>query len=131
MCETKSYCHLAVTVLPSILMDIRFTTTTLAIALSVLYLAPTALAKNFAHDALPQRLFSLPSFRHIDEWFPAFSLMGEEKGGAAFFKAPGHALMDYLTYATLRLTPSALEAKLVARKLAIGSAITCDFTAFS
>merc|ERR1719420_2708077 len=112
-------------------MNIKFTAMVLVVVFSVLYLAPTALAKNFAHDFLPQRLFALPSFRHIDEWFPAFSLSGEEKGGTAFFKAPGHALMDYLTFAVIRLTPSALEAKHIAKVLVSGGQVDCEFSTFS
>lgn len=131
MCEAKSYCHLTTTVLPSLKLQIRFTTTILSVVFSVLYLAPTALAKNFAHDFLPQRIFDLPSFRHIDDWFPAFSLDGAEKGGTAFFKAPGHALMDYLTFAVIRLTPSALEAKHIAKVLVSGGQVDCEFSTFS
>jgi len=127
MCRAKSYCFMATTVIPSLKMRISFTVQIISVIFSVLYLAPTALAKNFVHDYLPQRIYTLPSLQHIAVWFPAFSTMGEEKGGFPFFKPHGHALLDYMTFAVVRLTPEVVRAKLAALPLTRGDSPDCEY----
>merc|ERR1719324_1968435 len=112
---------------PNSRLLVAYTIEILHILFSVLYLAPTALAKSFVHDYLPQRFIDLPSFKHVAVWFPNYPADGKEKGGMAFFKAPGHALMDYMTFAILRLVPSITAAKHVASSLASGEMPPCSY----
>merc|ERR1719310_220802 len=112
---------------PNSRLLISYTLEVLNVLFSVLYLAPTSLARSFVHDYLPQRFFDIPSFRHVAVWFPNYPADGQEKGGMAFFKAPGHSLMDYMTFAILRLTPSIFVAKAVAEGISKGYELECDY----
>lgn len=129
-CKAKSYCYMVSSILPNQRLLIYYTLQPLVILFSVLFLAPTALAQSFVHDFVPLKVVQIPAFRHMSAWFPNMPIEGKEKGGMGFFKAPGHVLMDYLTYGATRLTPSILRAKGIALKLNQGDSIDCDFSVY-
>lgn len=129
-CEAKSYCYMIASLIPNSRLLISYTVQVINLLFSVLYLAPTALARSFVHDFLPQRFFNIPAFKHVAVWFPNYSLDGKEKGGMPFFKAPGHSLMDYMTFVIIRLVSHVVTAKQLARSLSLGEVPVCSYQYF-
>jgi len=129
-CKAQGFCSLAVNAVPSKKELISFTAVPSLLLLAVVYLSSTPIAENFVLDFLPKRLFDMPYFDKMSEWFPNFQFGAEDKGGMGFNKPAGHSLMDFMSYLSLRLVLKLWQAKDAAFAIHDGHFPPCGYHLF-
>jgi len=129
-CKTDSVCDMWLTVVASNINSIAFLLANHLFVLTMLWLAPTALATRFVLGLVPQKVINMPYYNNMDSWFPDYVAIAPQKGGLGFTKVAGHSLLDYLTLLTVRLLYKLVSMRTTAGMMFLGINPRCEFKVF-
>jgi len=129
-CAAEGICDMWTMVVPSIFNNIKFTPETYVLVLVMAFLQATPVSARFARAYLPQEMWQLQYYSHMDDWFPNFEASAKQKGGGGFTTIAGNSLMDFMTYLSLRLVAFLIETKSDALKLSTGKAPLCHYAIY-
>jgi len=129
-CAAEGACDMMATVIPSTINNVPFTPEVYSIVFVMAYLQTTPVASRFVSSYLPQSMWSLEYYEHMDSWFPNFDALAPAKGGVAFTALAGNSFMDFMTYLNIRLNSYLVSTKLSAGLLAKGTPPKCSFSEY-
>jgi len=125
MCSVESLCHLWADVISGVQTGIRFMVSTLILVLSMIWLAPNPLSSRYVGEFIPGKMIQIPYYSNMISWFPEYSGIAPQKGGIAFTKPAGHALLDLLTWLSTRLLNTMIIVFQYSRLVFVGVKLRC------
>jgi len=130
-CAAEGMCDMWTTIIPSSLNDVKFTADTYILVFVMAFLDRTPVSARFVKKYLPQDMWNIMYYEHMDDWFPNFDALAPQKGGIGFTNLAGNSFMDFMTYLNLRLVGFTVHSKNDAWKMTHGDAHpVCDYTTY-
>jgi hypothetical protein len=126
-CEADAVCDMWASVVPSRINDIAFTPDVYVVVFVMVYLHATPVSSRFVRIYMPQDMWDIQYYEHMDDWFPNFDAVAPQKGGTAFTKIAGNAFMDYMTYLAMRMSSYLSGTKSNAKSIKDGEQLACHY----
>lgn len=126
MCNADSVCDMWATILPNTLNAIFFSPDVYVIVFVMAFLQVTPVSSRFVKLYMPQQMWNIQYYSHMDLWFPNFDAVQPGKGGMGFTNIAGNSFLDYMTYLNLRLVQYIFETKQQAIRYSRTGFLLCD-----
>lgn len=133
-CSADGLCHMISMAVPGKTTAIAYMVENPIFVLSMTFIDPTHLSKRFVAKYIPQKMLNQDYYLNMDQWFPNFDYVSPQKGGMGggigFTKTAGNALMDYMTYLSMRLVLNFVHVKTLAIGILKGMSPHCGYAVY-
>merc|ERR1711924_173626 len=90
-----------------------------------------AVSGRFVNMYMPQEVWAISYYEHMDQWFPNFDAIAPQKGGVGFTSVAGNSFMDWMTYLSIRLVGYIARSKDAAHSLTSDNPPPCDYSTYT
>jgi hypothetical protein len=126
-CNADSVCDMWAVIIPSTINLVTFTADVYVIVFVMAYIQSTPVSARFVKTYLPQAMWVMQYYEHMDQWFPDFDAISPSKGGIGFTNLAGNSFLDWMTYLNQRLVGYLFDTKKDAHELVRGTAPACYY----